>query len=200
MPRLRHAAAREFARRLLSRRGALRSGRLAGRNLFLDALLDALCRLALSNTGVAARLNAGFQRRHQVDDIVLRRGGRNARERHLAPLHLLLNLGLDARLYLVPELTRIEGFHGLLVDYVEKKRSAVVIRGLRAISDFEYEFQMAMMNHRLKPQLETFFMMTGESEFYTSSRLVKEVVSLGGDVSGLVPDNVLKKLNQKFKR
>jgi len=93
-----------------------------------------------------------------------------------------------------------DSFQGLLVDYAEKKRSTVIIRGLRAISDFEYEFQMAMMNHRLKPQLETLFMMTGESEFYTSSRLVKEVVSLGGDVSGLVPDNVLKKLNHKFKK
>jgi pantetheine-phosphate adenylyltransferase len=91
-----------------------------------------------------------------------------------------------------------DSFHGLLVDYAERKGATVVIRGLRAISDFEYEFQMAMMNHRLKPQLETFFMMTGESEFYTSSRLVKEVVSLGGDVSGLVPDNVLMKLRQKF--
>jgi pantetheine-phosphate adenylyltransferase len=93
-----------------------------------------------------------------------------------------------------------DSFQGLLVDYAEKKHSKVIIRGLRAISDFEYEFQMAMMNHRLKPQLETLFMMTGESEFYTSSRLVKEVVSLGGDVSGLVPDNVLQKLKQKFKR
>jgi len=93
-----------------------------------------------------------------------------------------------------------DSFQGLLVDYAERKHSKVIIRGLRAISDFEYEFQMAMMNHRLKPQLETLFMMTGESEFYTSSRLVKEVVSLGGDVSGLVPDNVLQKLKQKFKR
>ena len=93
-----------------------------------------------------------------------------------------------------------DSFQGLLVDYAERKGATVVIRGLRAISDFEYEFQMAMMNHRLKPKLETFFMMTGESEFYTSSRLVKEVVSLGGDVSGLVPDNVLAKLKEKFKR
>ena len=92
-----------------------------------------------------------------------------------------------------------DSFQGLLVDYAERKGATVVIRGLRAISDFEYEFQMAMMNHRLKPQLETFFMMTGETEFYTSSRLVKEVVSLGGDVSGLVPDNVLRKLQEKFK-
>jgi pantetheine-phosphate adenylyltransferase len=93
-----------------------------------------------------------------------------------------------------------DSFQGLLVEYAEQKHSTVIIRGLRAVSDFEYEFQMAMMNHRLKPQLETFFMMTGESEFYTSSRLVKEVVSLGGNVSGLVPDNVLKMLKQKFKR
>jgi pantetheine-phosphate adenylyltransferase len=92
-----------------------------------------------------------------------------------------------------------DSFQGLLVEYAERKGSTVVIRGLRAISDFEYEFQMAMMNHRLKPQLETFFMMTGESEFYTSSRLVKEVVSLGGNVAGLVPDNVLIKLQEKFK-
>jgi pantetheine-phosphate adenylyltransferase len=93
-----------------------------------------------------------------------------------------------------------DSFQGLLVDYAERKGATVVIRGLRAVSDFEYEFQMAMMNHRLKPKLETLFMMTGESEFYTSSRLVKEVVSLGGDVSGLVPDNVLRKLKEKFKR
>jgi pantetheine-phosphate adenylyltransferase len=93
-----------------------------------------------------------------------------------------------------------DSFEGLLVDYAERKGATVIIRGLRAVSDFEYEFQMAMMNHRLKPQLETFFMMTGASEFYISSRLVKEVVSLGGDVSGLVPGNVLKKLQQKFKR
>ncbi len=93
-----------------------------------------------------------------------------------------------------------DSFKGLLVDYAERKGATVVIRGLRAVSDFEYEFQMAMMNHRLKPQLETLFMMTGESEFYISSRLVKEVVSLGGDVSGLVPDNVLRKLKEKFKR
>lgn len=93
-----------------------------------------------------------------------------------------------------------DSFQGLLVDYAERKGSTVIIRGLRAVSDFEYEFQMAMMNHRLKPQLETLFMMTGESEFYTSSRLVKEVVSLGGDVSGLVPDIVLRKLKEKFKR
>jgi len=114
---------------------------------------------------------------------------------------------LEERLQMVEEVfkgangrVQADSFEGLLVDYAERKRATVIIRGLRAISDFEYEFQMAMMNHRLKPKLETFFMMTGASEFYISSRLVKEVVSLGGDVSGLVPDNVLRKLHQKLKR
>lgn len=114
---------------------------------------------------------------------------------------------LEERLEMVREVfkgfnrrVQADSFEGLLVDYAERKHARVIIRGLRAISDFEYEFQMAMMNHRLKPNLETFFMMTGESEFYTSSRLVKEVVSLGGDVSGLVPSNVLKRLGQKFNR
>ena len=114
---------------------------------------------------------------------------------------------LDERLQMVREVFRsfkrrveADSFEGLLVNYAERKRARVIIRGLRAVSDFEYEFQMAMMNHRLKPKLETFFMMTGESEFYISSRLVKEVVSLGGDVSGLVPGNVLTKLVKKFKQ
>jgi pantetheine-phosphate adenylyltransferase len=112
---------------------------------------------------------------------------------------------LDERLQMVREVfkgmkgrVRADFFQGLLVDYAERKLAKVVIRGLRAISDFEYEFQMAMMNHRLKPKLETLFMMTGESEFYISSRLVKEVASLGGDVTGLVPLNVFKKLEAKF--
>jgi len=112
---------------------------------------------------------------------------------------------LDERLQMVREVfqgmkgrVQADSFQGLLVDYVEKMRSRVVIRGLCAISDFEYEFQMAMMNHRLKPTLETLFMMTGESEFFISSRLVKEVAGLGGDVAGLVPPNVFKKLQTKF--
>ena len=92
-----------------------------------------------------------------------------------------------------------DSFEGLLVDYTEKVGAGVIIRGLRAVSDFEYEFQMAMMNRELRPKLETLFMMTGESYFYISSRLVKEVVSLGGDVSALVPKSVLKRLKEKFK-
>jgi pantetheine-phosphate adenylyltransferase len=103
----------------------------------------------------------------------------------------------DRSLFTVAE--RLQMINEVFTDYAERRGATVVIRGLRAISDFEYEFQMAMMNHRLKPKLETLFMMTGESEFYTSSRLVKEVVSLGGNVAGLVPDNVLQKLKEKFK-
>ncbi len=114
---------------------------------------------------------------------------------------------LEERLQMVREVFRrlrnrvqADSFEGLLVDYAERKGATVIIRGLRAVSDFEYEFQMAMMNHRLKPNLETFFMMTGESEFYISSRLVKEVVGLGGNVSGLVPGNVLRNLKRKLNR
>ena len=127
---------------------------------------------------------------------------------------IAINAGKDTSLFSVEErLEMIRGvfetlkdrvqadsFQKLLVDYAERKQAPVIIRGLRAVSDFEYEFQMAMMNHRLKPNVETFFMMTGESQFYISSRLVKEVVSLGGNVEGLVPDNVLKNLNRKFRQ
>jgi len=85
-------------------------------------------------------------------------------------------------------------FSGLLVDYCERVEARVIIRGLRAVSDFEYEFQMAMMNRHLKPKIETFFMTAGENYFYTASRLVKEVARLGGDVRGLLPEPVLKRL------
>jgi pantetheine-phosphate adenylyltransferase len=88
-------------------------------------------------------------------------------------------------------------FSGLLVQYARSKSASVIVRGLRAVADFEYEFQMTMMNRHLVPQVETIFMMTGESHFYTSSRLVKEVVGLGGNVTGLVPDHVLPKLVER---
>lgn len=93
-----------------------------------------------------------------------------------------------------------DSFTGLLVDYCEQVNARVIIRGLRAVSDFEYEFQMAMMNRHLKPGIETFFMAAGETHFYTASRLVKEVVSLGGDVRGLVPDAVYQHLLKKLRR
>jgi pantetheine-phosphate adenylyltransferase len=87
-----------------------------------------------------------------------------------------------------------DSFSGLLVDWAVRSGANVIVRGLRAVADFEYEFQMTMMNRHLQPRVETFFMMTGESHFYTSSRLVKEVASLGGNVAGLVPDQVLPRL------
>jgi len=91
-------------------------------------------------------------------------------------------------------------FSILLVDYAAQKGANVIVRGLRAVADFEYEFQMTMMNRHLRGEIETIFMMTGESHFYTSSRLVKEVAGLGGDVAGLVPDVVLPKLLARVKK
>jgi pantetheine-phosphate adenylyltransferase len=87
-----------------------------------------------------------------------------------------------------------DAFSGLLVDYAVGKGASVIVRGLRAVADFEYEFQMTMMNRHLEPRVETLFMMTSDLHFYTSSRLVKEVVGLGGNVAGHVPDPVLPKL------
>jgi len=92
----------------------------------------------------------------------------------------------------------VDDFDGLLVDYAKKTRATLILRGLRAVSDFEYELQMAMMNRRLAPDLETAFLMPNEAFSYVSSRLVREVARLGGDVSGLVPAVVAKALRKKF--
>ncbi|RKH14029.1 pantetheine-phosphate adenylyltransferase [Corallococcus sp. CA053C] len=92
----------------------------------------------------------------------------------------------------------VDAFHGLLVDYVHHRKVSVVIRGLRAVSDFEYEFQLANMNRKLAPDIDTVFMMTGEDYFYISSQLVREVASFGGNVEGLVPPNVYAGLKKKF--
>jgi pantetheine-phosphate adenylyltransferase len=89
---------------------------------------------------------------------------------------------------------RVETFGGLLVDYAMRVGARAVLRGIRAISDYEYELQMALMNRKLDPQLETVFMMPAETYSYVSSRLVKEIVTLGGSVHGLIPDLVEKKL------
>jgi pantetheine-phosphate adenylyltransferase len=92
----------------------------------------------------------------------------------------------------------VDSFNGLLVDYVIQKKTNVVIRGLRALSDFEYEFQMALMNRKLNREVQSIFLMTDYKWFYTSSTIIKEAASLGGEVSGLVPPIVCKKLKQKF--
>jgi pantetheine-phosphate adenylyltransferase len=94
----------------------------------------------------------------------------------------------------------VADFQGLLVDYAKARGVNVILRGLRAVSDFEFEFQLANMNRKLDPKIETIFMMTSENYFYISSQLVREVASFHGDVSGLVPDNVLRSLQVKFPR
>jgi pantetheine-phosphate adenylyltransferase len=91
----------------------------------------------------------------------------------------------------------VDTFNGLLVDYMERRKANVIVRGLRAVSDFELEFQMALMNRRLSEQIETVFMMPAEQYTYISSRLIKEVFSLGGRVEGLVPELVETRLRQK---
>jgi pantetheine-phosphate adenylyltransferase len=93
----------------------------------------------------------------------------------------------------------VDVFHGLLVDYAVRKKAQVIVRGIRAVTDFEYEFQMALMNRRLAPQIETVFMMPAENYSYLSSRLVKEIAELGGSVEGLVPQEVQERLRGKFK-
>ncbi|MBM3772611.1 MAG: pantetheine-phosphate adenylyltransferase [Acidimicrobiia bacterium] len=92
----------------------------------------------------------------------------------------------------------IDTFDGLLVDYLERRNAQVIVRGLRAVSDFEFEFQMALMNQRLNGRIDTIFMMPAEQYTYISSRMIKEVFSLGGRVHGLVPDTVEDRLREKF--
>lgn len=110
---------------------------------------------------------------------------------------------IDERLAMIREVFRdqpdieVDTFDGLLVDYARRKGACAIIRGLRAVSDFEYEFQMALMNRRLYPRLETVFLMPAEQFTYTSSRLIKEVYMLGGEVRGLVPPAVEERLRQK---
>ena len=94
---------------------------------------------------------------------------------------------------------RVESFSGLLVDFMDRIGARAVVRGLRAVSDFEYEFQMALMNRRLNPRVETVFMMPKEDYSYLSSRLVKEVYALGGDLTGLVPEPVLERLRLRLR-
>ena len=95
---------------------------------------------------------------------------------------------------------RVDSFSGLLVQYAVAQKADVIVRGIRAISDYEYELQMALMNRRLEPGIETVFMMPAESYSYVSSRLVKEVFQLGGTVEGLVPPLVEKRMKEKLTR
>jgi len=92
----------------------------------------------------------------------------------------------------------VVSFDGLLVEFARAQGAQVIVRGLRALSDFEYEFQMTLMNQRLEPGIQTVFMMPSEAYSYVSSRLVKEVARLGGDVTGLVPPEVISRLKRRF--
>ncbi|MBW7907532.1 MAG: pantetheine-phosphate adenylyltransferase [Kiritimatiellae bacterium] len=113
---------------------------------------------------------------------------------------------IDERQSLVRATTRslknvsVEPFSGLLMDYVRKRGSRIVVRGLRAFTDFEYEFQMALTNRKIAPDIETVFLMTSESHSYISSTMVREVAELGGDTATLVPAIVQRALNRKLGR
>lgn len=124
---------------------------------------------------------------------------------------LLINPGktpmftLDERVGMLNEVlnsrfpqVEVDTFEGLLVDYAMRRKAQAVVRGIRAISDYEYELQMALMNRRLCPQLETVFLMSAEENSYLSSRLVKEVFTLGGKIDGLVPELVIKRMREKL--
>ena len=134
---------------------------------------------------------------------------RDSRLFHRIVVGILVNIE-KAPLFSVPERVAIardvfkdwknvevDTFDGLLVEFARSKRAGVIVRGLRAVSDFEYELQMALMNRRLSPEVETVFMKPAEPYTYVSSRLVKEVVALGGSVHGLVPELVERRLREK---
>jgi pantetheine-phosphate adenylyltransferase len=111
---------------------------------------------------------------------------------------------VDQRIALLRETTghvpnvKVTAFNGLLVDFAQAQQAVAIIRGLRALSDFEFEFNMALMNRHLKPTIETIFVMPNETYSYTSSHLVKQVARYGGDVSNFVPDKVAEALRQAF--
>ena len=111
---------------------------------------------------------------------------------------------LDERISMIKEVLKdkpnieVDSYDGLLVDYAVLKKSNVIVRGLRALSDFEYEFQLSLMNRKLNRDVQTIFLMTDYKWFYTSSTIIKEAASLGGDISGLVPPIICEKLKEKF--
>lgn len=139
---------------------------------------------------------------------LIRRGGRHVDELVVAVLQNEEKrpaFGLEARVEMLRrsveglENVRVDSFSGLLVDYARAIGAGVILRGIRAVSDFEYELQMAMMNRHLHPELETMFLVPSEKYSYLSSRLVREVARLGGDVRGHVPDFVAEALDDMFR-
>jgi pantetheine-phosphate adenylyltransferase len=122
-----------------------------------------------------------------------------ARNDHKHPL-----FSVEERCEMLREVTsvypnvEVDSFDGLLVDYAAQKGAGLIIRGIRAVSDYEYELQMALMNRRLRPEIETVFLMAGEAYSFISSRMVKEVIRLGGNISGLVPPVVEVRLKNRI--
>lgn len=113
---------------------------------------------------------------------------------------------VEERVQLIKESTahlknvEVDSFHGLLIDYMNERQAQIIIRGLRAVSDFEYEMQVAAINQKLNPKVETFFMKTSNEYSYVSSSIVKEAASYGGDIGDLVPDVVEKALREKYRK
>ena len=138
------------------------------------------------------------ERSRRIFDVVIVAVAENPKK---APL-----FSLEERLAMFKKVTAkyknvvIEGFDGLLVDYVRRKKAVGIIRGLRAVSDFEHEMQMALMNRRLDSSIETVFLMPSEEYSFITSTIVKEAASYGGDVSSLVPVLVVEKLKKKFRK
>lgn len=112
----------------------------------------------------------------------------------------------DERVEMIREVTKafrnteVDGFDGLVVDYVHKRKATVILRGIRTISDFEYEYQMALTNRTFAQDIETVFVMAHEEYSFVSSRFIKEAASMGGDVSSFLPKEVEKRLKAKFKK
>ncbi|MBU4261276.1 MAG: pantetheine-phosphate adenylyltransferase [Proteobacteria bacterium] len=138
-----------------------------------------------------------IQRALHLFDKVIIAVAENAAKKTLFPLEERLEM---IRNCFPPDDKRIEvaAVKGLLVDYAYTKGARVIVRGLRAVSDFDYEFQLALMNRRIEREVETVFLMTGFRWIYISSSIIKEAARHGGDVSGLVPDHVCEKLRQCF--
>jgi pantetheine-phosphate adenylyltransferase len=136
------------------------------------------------------------QRGSKVFDRVILAIANNPNKKHLFSLEERTAMAKEVLGHL-PGI-EFDTLDGLLVDYAKRKGVGILLRGLRAVSDFDYEFQLASMNRKIEPDVETVFMMTSEESFYVSSKLVREVASFGGDVSALVPGPVLPALREKL--
>jgi pantetheine-phosphate adenylyltransferase len=123
----------------------------------------------------------------------------NDQKKHLFSLEERLEIARKVLKPLHPDV-EVDSFDGLLADYAAAREAKLILRGIRAVSDYEFELQMALMNRRLRPQVETVFLLPREDYSFLSSRMIKEVMRLGGNVQGLVPPLVEEKLREKFER